>query len=102
MAFPDASGTRYFFFCASVPNLKMWLEHSELCAAMINPTEPSTRASLFDLTQPRPAILFRKDHAEQAHFRELRNNFHRKMGRFIPLHHVRCDFALGEFPHTAA
>src|SRR2546429_5010752 len=26
-------------------NLKMWLEHSELCAATINPTEPSTRAS---------------------------------------------------------
>src|SRR5437667_12546982 len=24
------------------------------------------------------------------------------MGRFVPLHDVRSDFALGEFPHTAA
>ena len=24
------------------------------------------------------------------------------MGRFIPLHHVRGNFSLGEFPHTAA
>src|SRR5882762_9188824 len=45
IAFPEASGTRYFFFCASVPNLKMWFEHSELCAATIKPTEPSTRDS---------------------------------------------------------
>src|SRR6185295_14036700 len=40
---PDASGFKYFCFCDSVPNLKMWLEHSELCAATEIPTEPSTR-----------------------------------------------------------
>src|SRR5579862_5111947 len=42
---PRASGTRYFSFCASVPNLKMWFEQSELCAAIMMPTEPSTRES---------------------------------------------------------
>src|SRR5258708_23518384 len=42
---PCASGIRYFFFCASFPNLKIWLLHSELCAATISPTDPSTRDS---------------------------------------------------------
>jgi hypothetical protein len=42
---PRASGTRYFCFCSSVPNMKMWFEQSELCAATEMPTEPSTRES---------------------------------------------------------
>src|SRR5207245_7193906 len=42
---PVASLLTYFFFCASLPKRKIWFEHSEVCAATIRPTEPSTRES---------------------------------------------------------
>src|SRR5438132_108050 len=40
-----ASLGMYFFFCVSFPARKMWFEQSEVCAATIIPTEPSTRES---------------------------------------------------------
>ena len=42
---PLASFGTYFFFCASFPAIKMWFEHSDVCAATIIPTDPSTRES---------------------------------------------------------
>src|SRR5436190_5433715 len=42
---PVASLGRYFFFCASLAARKIWFEHSEVCAATMIPTEPSTRES---------------------------------------------------------
>ena len=41
----EASGVTYFFFWASLPARKIWFEHSEVCAATMMPTEPSTRES---------------------------------------------------------
>src|ERR1700758_5066556 len=40
---PVASFETYFFFCASQPAKKMWFEQSEVCAATMMPTDPSTR-----------------------------------------------------------
>src|SRR6266700_6123258 len=42
---PLASFGMYFFFCPSLPARKIWFEQSEVCAATIIPTEPSTRES---------------------------------------------------------
>ncbi len=42
---PEASRGMYFFFCSSLPTSKIWLEQSELWAATVIPTEPSTRES---------------------------------------------------------
>ena len=42
---PVASLLRYFFFCSSVPAMKIWFEQSEVCAATLMPTDPSTRES---------------------------------------------------------
>ena len=42
---PRASGTRYFCFCASVPNIAMCDEQRPLCAATESDTLGSTRAS---------------------------------------------------------
>ena len=42
---PVASFGRYCCRCSSVPVLKMWFEQSEVCAATMIPTEPSTRDS---------------------------------------------------------
>ena len=42
---PVASLLTYFFFCASLPARKMWFEHSDVCAATMMPTDPSTRES---------------------------------------------------------
>ena len=36
---------RYFAFCASVPNIAMWEEHSPLCAATESAIAGHTRAS---------------------------------------------------------
>jgi hypothetical protein len=35
---------KYFFFCSSLPNAKIWPVQSELCAAKDNPIEPHTLA----------------------------------------------------------
>ena len=42
---PEASWGRYFFFWASVPARKMWPLQSELCDAIVRPTEASARAT---------------------------------------------------------
>src|SRR5215467_6677279 len=42
---PVASFGMYFLFCASFPARKMWFEQSDVCAATMMPTEPSTRES---------------------------------------------------------
>src|SRR6266567_847413 len=42
---PLASLGIYFFFSASLPARKMWFEQSDVCAATMIPTEPSTRES---------------------------------------------------------
>ena len=42
---PRASGTRYFCFWASLPNMKMCDPHNPLCAATDSDTDGSTRAS---------------------------------------------------------
>src|SRR6476620_4626883 len=42
---PVASLLTYFFFCASFPARKIWFEQSEVCAATMIPTDPSTRES---------------------------------------------------------
>ena len=42
---PVASLGMYFRFCSSLPATKMWFEQSEVCAATMMPTEPSTRDS---------------------------------------------------------
>ena len=42
---PVASLGMYFRFCSSLPARKMWFEQSEVCAATMMPTEPSTRES---------------------------------------------------------
>src|SRR5260370_6307205 len=66
------------------------------------PTPSPPPVPYLNTPPPPPAILFRKNNAEQPHLRQLGHDLHRKMRRFVPLHHVRSDFALGEFPHTAA
>ena len=69
---PVASLLTYFFFCVSLPARKMWLEQSEVCAATMMPTEPSTRDKLLnggdvlDVSHARAAVLGGKDHAQQA------------------------------------
>ena len=35
---------KYFFFCSSLPKVKIWPVHNELCAASDNPIEPHTLA----------------------------------------------------------
>ena len=57
---------------------------------------------VFDVAHPRAAVFFREDHAEQSHLGQLGNDFRGKLRGFVPLHHVRSDFALGEFAHGAA
>src|ERR1700761_4756593 len=56
---PLASLGMYLCFWSSLPAMKMWFEHSELCAATVMPTEPSTRESsstaMTYSTYPRPA-----------------------------------------------
>ena len=42
---PRASGARYFCFCSSVANMAMCAAPSPLCAATVNDTDGSTRAS---------------------------------------------------------
>ena len=42
---PVASLGMYLRFCSSLPARKMWLVHSEVWAATMMPTEPSTRDS---------------------------------------------------------
>ncbi len=41
---PEASFGMYAFFCASLPAVLMWLVHSEMCAAVLNAMDGSTRA----------------------------------------------------------
>ena len=41
--FPDARGTRYFFFCSSVPNFRMGSQTRELLTDMITPVEAQAR-----------------------------------------------------------
>src|SRR6266568_1821932 len=42
---PLANFGTYFFFCSSLPARKIWFEPSEVWAATMMPTEPSTRES---------------------------------------------------------
>src|SRR6266702_1442500 len=65
---PLASFGIHRFRCSSLPASMMWFVHSELCAATIIPTLPSTRdnssiASTYS-TYPRPAQRLRKNHSQ--------------------------------------
>ena len=57
---------------------------------------------IFDIAEPRAAVFFRENDAEQAELREFRDNFLREMRGFVPLHDVRSDFGFGEFADGAA
>ena len=56
---------------------------------------------VFDVAHSRAAIFFREDHAEKAHFGELGNYFRRKLGNFVPLHHMGKNFGLGKLANRA-
>ena len=56
---------------------------------------------VFEIAHSRAAVLLGENHAEQAHFGQLGNDFRGKLGGFVPLHHVRSDFGLGEFADGA-
>src|SRR6185437_15859826 len=57
---------------------------------------------VFEVAHARAAIFFRENDAEKAHLGELGNNFRGELGGFVPLHHMRGDFRLGEFADGAA
>ena len=52
---------------------------------------------VLDVAESGAAVFFGKNNAQQAHFRKLRENLARKVRGFVPLHHVRSNFALSEF-----
>src|SRR5208282_40419 len=57
---------------------------------------------VFHVAQPRPAVLFRKNNAEQPHLRELRQNLLREMRSFIPFQDVRRNLPFRKFAHALA
>ena len=56
---------------------------------------------VFDVAQPRAAVLFREDGAHIAELPQLLDYRQRKRLRLVPLHDVRRDFSRREFPHFA-
>ena len=42
---PEANGGTYFFFCSSVPAIKMGIVPNDVCAAMVMATEASALAN---------------------------------------------------------
>ncbi len=57
---------------------------------------------VLDVAEASATVLLGKNDAEEAHFGELRHDFEREMGDFIPLHDVRRDFAFGKFADAFA
>ena len=57
---------------------------------------------VLDVAQPGAAELFGKDGAHVAELAQLADHFEREDLVFIPLHDVRRNFGLGEFPHGFA
>ena len=54
---------------------------------------------ILHVAKARAAVLLRKNHAHQAHFREFRDQLGRKLRGFIPFHDMRSDFRFGKFAH---
>ena len=52
---------------------------------------------VFDVAKPRAAEFFGEDDAEEAHFRELGQDFLGKVRGFIPFEDVGGEFAFGKF-----
>ena len=71
------------------------------------PMEPSTRDKFLDddgvfgVAHASAAVFFGENHAEEAHFGQLGDQFGWKFRGFVPFHHVGQDFAFGEFAHGA-
>jgi hypothetical protein len=57
---------------------------------------------VLEIAHARAAVLLGKNHAEKTHVGELGNDFGGKCRGFVPLHHVRRDFAFGKFADGAA
>ena len=55
---------------------------------------------VFDVAEAGAAILLRKNNTQQAQLSQFGHQLGGKMCRLVPLHHVRGDFAGGEFPHS--
>ena len=78
----------------------MWFEHSEVWAATMIPTDPSTRESSSMMIEysmypirRRPAPPENRAHIPQA--AEFADDFEQNVA-LVPLHDVRRDFRLGE------
>ena len=103
---PCARGTRYFCFCSSLPNIYMWLEHKELCAATERPTEPSTRAISSMMvaysTYPIPAPPYSSGKRTPIRPNSARCGLSSsgKCCDLVPFHYMRADLALGKFAHA--
>ncbi len=105
---PCASGVTYFLRCSARAEFVNVIGAQRIVRGHDQPDRAIDACELFDhrrvldVTKPRAAVLLRKNHAHQAHFAELRNQFGRKLRGFIPFHDVRSDFRFGEFAHAAA
>ena len=83
----------------------MWFEPSEVCAATVMPTEPSTRDSssiggyVLDVAHARAAVFDGKDGPQQAQSAQFLHRFQGKFAGFVPLHDIGRNFALGELAH---
>ena len=102
---PLASRGRYFCFCASLPARKMCPVHSELCDAIVSPTDASARAtssSAIDVVvelHPRAAVLLGDLHAEQAHLAHRRDDLVREALLLVPARGVGDDQPLAQLAH---
>ena len=86
----------------------MWLLHKRIVGGDDNADRPVDARELlngdyiFDVAEPRAAVFFGENNAQQAHFAELRHDLAGKTRGLVPFHDVRGDFTLREFADAAA
>ncbi len=104
---PCASGVTYFLRCSGdaefvdVIRAQRIVRRDNQSDRAVDARQLLDHRHVLDVAKTRAAVLLRKNHAHQTHFREFRNQLGRKLRRFIPFHYMRSDFRFGKFAHAA-
>ena len=84
----------------------MWFEQSDVCAATMMPTDPSTRdefldgRDVLDVAHARAAVFGREDRAHQPELAQFLDRRQREFAGLVPLHDVRSNLAFGKLAHA--